>query len=244
MKKIILLLQFLILTGILNAQKTDLLQLKNGSLIRGSIEELIPGESVRITDGCGNSWVYRLDDVERISSEVTVEEKQEPLYSGFRQGLVNITSIGVLAGSVRNEQPAPFSIQSTVGWRHNSGMFFGAGAGIEFIGTTFCPLFADLRYDFKGEAVTPCLIGRAGYALPLQGQISQYGANYRYSGGVLGAVGIGLKIRNRTGLAWDLSMLYRYQQISYSLAYDYQSFMSTYTENYNRVELRVGLYID
>jgi len=165
-------------------------------------------------------------------------------YSGFKSGLANISSIGVLAGSVRNEQTAPFSIQSTLGWRSASGLMLGGGAGIEFIQSTHLPLFLDLRYDLSKSSLTPVLIGKAGYAVPMQKHVQDYNASYNYSGGLLASLGVGLKIRSREGLAWDISVLYRFQQINYTLIYDYMSFANEYSENYNRIELRVGLYLD
>ena len=57
-------------------------------------------------------------------------------------------------------------------------------------------------------------------------------------------VGIGLKIRTRTHFAWDISFLYRYQQTSYTEKYDWNDQEYTYTDIYNRVEIRLGFYID
>jgi len=244
MKKLILLSLFAMILPQLIAQNVDVLYMKNGSLIRGTIEELIPGKTVRMLDKCGNSIVYDLNEVEKITSEEMPGNTNGDEYEPYRTGLVNITSIGLLVGSISNEQPAPFSIQSTIGWRLPSGLQLGGGMGLEFISSTHMPFFADLRFDFFDKPVTPCLIAKGGYAIPLQWTVEKYSTTYSYSGGPMAAFGIGLKIRSRNEVAWDISMLYRFQQINYNYVYSSQSITYDYSENYSRVELRLGLYLD
>jgi len=47
----------------------DVIYLKNGSIIRGSIIELIPKESVKIQTAGGSIFVYGLDEVRKITKE-------------------------------------------------------------------------------------------------------------------------------------------------------------------------------
>ena len=53
-RRISLLLLICSITAVLSAQELDHLYLKDGTLIRGTIKEIDPHESVKILDGCGN----------------------------------------------------------------------------------------------------------------------------------------------------------------------------------------------
>lgn len=50
-------------------QMEDVIHLKNGGLVRGTIIEQIPGESLRIQTRDGNVFVYTMDEIAKISKE-------------------------------------------------------------------------------------------------------------------------------------------------------------------------------
>ena len=50
-------------------QMEDVVHLKNGGLIRGTIIEQIPGESLKIQTRDGNVFVYKMDEIAKISKE-------------------------------------------------------------------------------------------------------------------------------------------------------------------------------
>ncbi len=227
------------------AQETDHVYLKSGSVIRGKILEIEPEDHVKIEDLCGNIWFYQIADVKKITSEPYEAwmSKQREL-PAFEDGFVNMTSIGFLAGSSQNSQMAPFSLLMVNGYRAPNGLFAGIGTGVEFLSTTYMPLFLDLRYDLLGKEVVPYVVAKGGYALPLSTDRSEYDISYEYSGGPLLGVGLGLKIRTRNHFAWDIELLYRYQETSYSERYDWNEQLYEYTDIYRRLEIRLGFYID
>lgn len=51
-------------------QMEDVIHLKNGGLIRGTIIEQIPGESLRIQTRDGNVFVYTMDEIAKISKDL------------------------------------------------------------------------------------------------------------------------------------------------------------------------------
>ena len=57
-------------------------------------------------------------------------------------------------------------------------------------------------------------------------------------------MGVGLKINTRSHFAWDISILYRYQETSYKEIYGWNNQEYEYTDVFNRIEIRLGLYID
>jgi hypothetical protein len=240
---LILNLGFLVAAVALQAQEADHVYLKSGSVIRGKILEIEPAHHVRIEDLCGNIWFYGITDVDKITSEPFQVNSAQPV-QGFGQGFVNMTSLGFLVGASSNMQTAPFSLVMVNGWRSSMGLFAGMGVGIEFLNTTYVPLFADLRYDLGRGDVVPFLLARGGYALPTNKGYSEYDIDYAYASGPTVAAGAGLKIRTRTHFAWDIELMYRYLQTSYSETYGWNDQVYRYTDKYNRIEIRIGFYID
>src|SRR5690625_1992186 len=56
-------------TAFAQSNYEDVVYLKNGSIIRGIITEQIPNESIRIEISNGSIFVYRMDEIERITRE-------------------------------------------------------------------------------------------------------------------------------------------------------------------------------
>ena len=228
----------------IHAQEFDHIYLKSGSVIRGQILELAPQDHLKVEDMCGNIWFYKISEVEKITSEPFETRGFPKNRDGFHTGFVNMTSIGFLAGSSGNAQVAPFSLIMVNGWRSAMGIFVGAGLGVEFLNTNYLPMFLDLRYDLIGNDVVPYLVLKGGYSLPLTPGYSEYDTEYSYQGGALAAAGIGLKIRTRAHFAWDVELMYRYQKTSRSESYGWNMQEYSYTDIYNRIEIRLGFYID
>lgn len=72
----LLLLALVVVTPEASGQQPmqDVVYLQDGSVIRGTILELIPGESLRIQTRDGSVFVYRMEVVERIAREPALEE--------------------------------------------------------------------------------------------------------------------------------------------------------------------------
>ena len=239
---------FLLITAasaLVRAQEADHVYLKSGSVIRGKILEVEPTDHVKIEDMCGNIWYYKIAEVEKITSEPFEPDKRRDQKSiGFDAGFVNMTSMGFLVGSSFNSQVAPFSLLMVNGYRWPVGFFAGIGTGIEFFSTSYMPFFLDLRYDLIGTDVVPYVVTKGGWGVPLSSDRSDYNVSYAYSGGPLFGAGVGLKIRTRKHFAWDIELLYRYQETSYTEIYEYNNQEYDYTDIFNRIEIRLGFYID
>ena len=229
----------------LSAQEIDHVYLKNGSVIRGDIKEIDPVDHVKIEDLCGNIWYYKISEVEKITSEpYTTGKKTSKENLNFEPGFVNMTSMGFLAGSANNAQIAPFSLLMINGWRFSQGVFAGIGFGVEFLSTNYFPFFADFRYDLLKGDIVPYIVAKGGYSFPMSSSQQENEISYTYYGGALAAAGIGLKIKSRDHFAWDISLMYRYQNTAYKEAYGWNSQEYKYDDIYNRIELRFGFYID
>ena len=72
MKKFFILFVFCLLSALnISAQNmVDAVYLKNGSVIKGSILEQVPGVSLKIQTKDGNLFVYKMDEVSKIAKEI------------------------------------------------------------------------------------------------------------------------------------------------------------------------------
>ena len=79
MKKFIITFIFLLLASNLYAQEKmeDVVYLKNGSIIRGTIVEQIFNVSIRIKTKDGSVYVYKADEVEKVTKELLVPVKPQ-----------------------------------------------------------------------------------------------------------------------------------------------------------------------
>jgi len=223
------------------AQNIDVVRLKSGTVIRGEIQKLVPGEQIIIDDLAGNTWVFPINEVLETESAPAVLHRGG---SAFHQGWVNMTTIGFLAGSSGSSQVAPFSMLTSFGYRSVSGIYTGLSAGLEFLDINHIPFQADLQYAFHGKEVSPVFILKGGYALPSKWSHDNYGNEISYLGGPVGSAGVGLKIRTKESFAWDVSLLYRYMRINSKEFQEWNDQDYEYTDIYNRLELRVGFYLD
>ena len=115
-------------------QMEDVVHLKNGGLVRGTIIEQIPGESLKIQTREGNVFVYAMDEVAKMSKEPVMRtrghigvSKKNPWLAG---GL-SLLSPGL--GQIYNGQYSKLAIQF--------------GAAIVVLGLLYSGLEDDFRYD-------------------------------------------------------------------------------------------------
>jgi hypothetical protein len=76
-KLLIVLFIFVVLVAVTSPaqERVDVVYLKDGSIIRGTIVEQVPGETIRIKTSGGSEFVFQMEEVKRITSETVEEEK-------------------------------------------------------------------------------------------------------------------------------------------------------------------------
>lgn len=67
----VLVVWVLIATPAFAQERIDVIYLKNGSVVRGTIIEQIPNESIKIETSDGSVFVFKMSDVEKITKEQT-----------------------------------------------------------------------------------------------------------------------------------------------------------------------------
>lgn len=140
MKKSILLVSILVICICAIAQESrDVVYLKNGSVIKGEIIEMIPNDHIKIKTADGSVFVYPFSDIEKTEKEV-ISNSTSTKTSGNTEGLLS-----------------EYYIQSSIGVAIGGGGILGATyryfmneqLGIEG-GIFFRPgLYEDYRGDFQ-----------------------------------------------------------------------------------------------
>ena len=168
MKKII----FLILAGVMlslqvvSAQALkDVVYLKNGSVIRGTIVEQVPNESLKITTKDGSVFICQMGDVERITKEASVKKNLKEEVKVKYRGFVDLgykIGVGIVSNSDRVELTTSHGVQIF------PELFVGAGAGVSCYHISDCaislPFFVDVRTDILRSNVTPFVDLKVGYS--------------------------------------------------------------------------------
>jgi hypothetical protein len=236
-KYLILLIMLTIIVLPLSAQKTkDALYLKNGSVIYGKLLE-ISENKYRIRTSDGSLFIFQSDEVDKFL-------KESPGYDGRKtNGAGFAIEAGLLIGSQNSEFNAPFSFNIIANYTSMTKNIFGIGSGVEFLGSTFSPLFFEYKRLFNDRKTVPFIFFRGGALFHTGGDDesdpnNQYYYPKDYKGGTSLTIG--------TGISWAkedvetyLSFAYRYAQTSYKQD-NYNDIIYTYKNNYNRLEIKFG----
>ncbi len=132
MKKIVVLILFAFIASVSFAQNNfqEVVYLKNGSIIRGVIVEQVPNKTITISTADGNLFVFRIDEIEKITKELPGELKGT---SGKRKGYLGGTlGVSFPVGDFANKSNglAETGMQINL---VNFGYLFGENIGITAI---------------------------------------------------------------------------------------------------------------
>ena len=235
----------------------DVLYLKNGSILHGIIIEQVPNESIKIQTEDRNVFVYKMDEVLKITKEeVPVRKKtREPVTRDNmkKKGYMNILEV-ILGRSLTEdsqidnafEDPVPSAgLQTVNGYQFNPYLSLGLGIGIHaYTEYVFVPFFADVRINFMNETVSPFLSLSGGYSFSGY-ECLGIGSSDVYYGGTYFNPAFGVRFNYRKTKALAFSLGFRNQEArigSYQPAlYPYS--MSEYTySNYSigYIVLKIG----
>lgn len=160
MRKIIYVLAALLAIGIfaenLYAQDNqDVVYLKNGSIIKGTIVEEVPGVSLKIKTKDGSLFVYQMDEVEKITKEEKKRETKPSSVSKLNKKFNIIIYTGLYIAGVSVSDPSPTLTPSSI-------LLWHLGVGTEFTihenFTDACYIRfirkgAEDVYDYKGAYI-------------------------------------------------------------------------------------------
>ena len=72
-------------------EMVDVLYLKNGSIINGKITEMVPNQTIKIKTADGSLFVFKMEEVEKVSTEEKVAQKPTAIDS--KVDLLNINTV-------------------------------------------------------------------------------------------------------------------------------------------------------
>jgi hypothetical protein len=238
-KQLIILIMLIFILFPLTAQKTkDVVYLKNGSKIYGRIVEI--NDSIckfQTTDG--NLLVYRIKEIAEFKNE-------DPFFEGRRKsGIGFALEAGVLAGAQSSKYDAPFSFNFLINVTNTTRNIFGIGSGVEYLGQSYMPLFAEYKILFNEKKTTPFIFIRGGKLFHLNGDFEstdqstpQYNVPKSFEGGGSFTLGTGVSWARNDGETY-LSFAYRNLHTSYKET-SYPNQTSTFKTSFNRLEIKFG----
>ena len=155
--------------GVASAKELqDVVYLKNGSIIRGTIIEQVPNESLKIKTADGSVFVYEISQVDKYAKEEPVLKSKglNPRVKGYRGWVETGGAVGL--GTFGD---GVFTFSTSHGYQFSPYFFLGAGIGVDYhFGweTVFMPIFANARAYFIDGKISPFLDAKIGYS-PLDG---------------------------------------------------------------------------
>lgn len=240
MKKITSLFILLIITGFqLYSQKSkDVLYLKNGSIINGTIFE-IANDQYKIRTSDNSVFVFQAADVDKYVKEASGFVSRKEKGMGFS------LEAGFLIGSQESEYVLPFSFNCILNVTVATSNIIGFGTGVEFFGQTFSPLFVEYKRLIFEKKTSPFIFMRGGGLIHVSNDESGYDSSYPqynvpsdYKGGASLTIGTGISWAKEESETY-LSFAYRYARTSY-VESNYQGQETKFENNFNRLEIKFG----
>jgi len=213
----------------------DVVHLNNGEIRKGIIVEKIPSVSLKIRTSDGNIFVYKMDDIAKITKELVYENterinvqrqfngKSESRFTqielGFDFGTIEPYSIGGVQ-TLTNMSRIKMNIIHS--YKFNRDISLGIGSGLRFYLSSenlLLPLFTDFRIKFpKFKLLDNKIIPYAGVSA---------GASFFFSGSSLA----GVLFNPIVGLCYDLSSKVKF---NIGIGYDLQGWPNWYVYPYDQ----------
>lgn len=226
------------------AQKSteDVLYLKNGWVLRGTITSAPSDSLVTIETRDRNRFVFGRPEVESVRQEPSLTTKPtQPDYK--RRGFSHYTEMGALAArnTSSSTNTSAFSFQTVNGYKFGQGFFTGLGIGVDLYATqTLMPIFGSIRGDFSSRGhLIPYYFIDFGYGANITGKDTNPFPQVTYQGGALFGVGLGMKVIFNNSTGFLLSLGYRSQRTGTDQDFG-NGTIRTNEETFNRIALRAG----
>ncbi|HEY0611807.1 MAG TPA: hypothetical protein VGD35_19180 [Chitinophaga sp.] len=205
----------------------DVLYLKNGSVIKGTIIDS-SAAAVKIENRIEDTLVYAAQDVERIT------RVPKPLKISPR-GFYGIMEAGIQFGE---DQGA--ILRAIGGYRFAWQWQAGVGIGLDDYSVQSAPVFADIRYDFSRKDQTLFVYTGAGASIPWPTK-SQKGLEEpaKKTPGLYLHAGLGYKIRMKHNRSLHIAAGYAHAEMDIEYEWEGRTYR-TYNYSYNRVTIALG----
>ena len=152
----------------------EVVYLKNGSIIRGTIIEQVPDKSLKIQTYDGSIFAYEMAEVEKITKEQAATHEQRRRSgtmldgNGVRRGYRGFVELGYTIGTGDWDGTNRVEFATSHGYQFNSYFYAGLGAGVNYYheaDMVEIPIFADFRTDILNNWITPYVDFKIGYTV-------------------------------------------------------------------------------
>ena len=212
LKSSILAILLLVTAGNLFAQSTsskEIVYLKNGSIIKGTIIEWIPNESITIQAN-DNIFVFKISDIDRVKRDLNSSNLENPQPNAKVKPSIYESNISLGYGLESGKYGLNvFCFNWVYGKNLNANHYVGIGTGIrhfEEINMTMVPLLLDWRYRINQNEISPFVRLSSGYSLNVSNGIDNSGFL------IDPRIGMDFKLKN-SNLSVDIG--YQTQQVAF-----------------------------
>lgn len=237
MKKIFMLLIILLNSLVVFAQQhyQDVVYLKNGSIIRGTIIEQVPNKSIKIETADKSVFVYQFDEIEKLSKEATRDKRNnyERYSSRHESGYIGILDVGYAVGL--GDYGLDFiNLTMINGYKFNPHFSLGFGTGAKFYPDAeaiLIPFFANFQANFLARAISPYVALNVGYSFDASNDFKPTGFLINPS------IGVHFGISNNFGI--NVSVGYEGQWAEF-YSYDYYYYYDSVSKAISGISFKIG----
>jgi hypothetical protein len=237
--RLILVFLLLIAAGPLTAQEfsEDVVYLKNGSIIRGTILEQKPGEYIKIATHDRNIWVFKMEEVEKITRETVVIKGKEPVMLR-PDGYYNVSEVGFsISRQMWGGYSTGFSANTINGYKFNRFLATGVLVGIDhYYGLPMIPMGVDVRGTLLKRSVSPYYYAQAAYSVPMpyENDLADY------DGDIMLQAGMGMLFAINEDFGMVISTGYKVQKLTKRYE-NWGGSETTENNSYKRISFKLGL---
>lgn len=234
----------------------DVVYLKDGSVLKGKIQEYKQGEYLVIQLTSGSKLTVEEEEIERIRQQLPGEElpvgssaqskkekrkQRRSTYSFKEKGWYNVTYLASYNGRVDGEFEMGLGIQNTFGYQFNRLFGFGVGVSLDAQSLdgseTLYPVYAEFRGYFTKTVKSPYYSLSTGYSFAFKNKNQNIA---EAEGGYLihPAIGYRLGADAETNVLIDIG--YRFQSATYIRQVPFDDKLVKQID-YRRFSFRLGL---
>lgn len=192
----------------------DVIYLKNGIIVKGTIIERTTDQLVRIIAVNGEIRSFRMTEIDRMTKEEIKQADKNAYLNTGRTGYAGFVDFGYTFG-IGGNGLSRMEGTTSHGYIFKGQLFLGLGTGAHLFmkesnNVTLIPVFADVRYNFLGGKIVPFVGLKAGYSIGLTNTIKSGTAS-----GIYIAPSVGVKYRITKRIAGNITLGYSTQYLNY-----------------------------
>jgi hypothetical protein len=246
MKRIITAIFFVLIAFTLYSQNrdtyNDLIVLKNGSKLYGSIIDYRVGGQVQIKLENGSILTFNDDVVTKI--EIAGKNtKAEREYQFSTSTIYHNFGIKIIPGNdvISDEPRYGTGLEYNIGYRFSNLALLGGGIAAEYFNygfnEFFFPVYMDFTSFFRKSPVSPFFRLQGGYSMLYTNSDNVIDK----TGGIMINPALGIKFQGNYGINYTLDVNFKYQQAKFTYLGTWGNQVFNREVNFQRLLLRFGM---